>query len=46
MLAAPVMIPVGGALKTRKARLFSSVMDDGNVFGTTLDANDIRALLS
>jgi SNF2 family DNA or RNA helicase len=34
------------ALKARKARLFSSVMDDGNVFGTTLDANDIRALLS
>ncbi len=34
------------ALKARKARLFSSVMDDGNVFGTTLDADDIRALLS
>jgi superfamily II DNA or RNA helicase len=34
------------ALKARKARLFSSVMDDGNVFGSTLDANDIRALLS
>jgi superfamily II DNA or RNA helicase len=34
------------ALKARKARLFSSVMDEGNVFGTTLDAGDIRALLS
>jgi SNF2 family DNA or RNA helicase len=34
------------ALKARKARLFSSVMDDGNVFGTTLDADDIRSLLS
>ena len=34
------------ALKARKARLFSSVMDDGNVFGTTLDADDIRALFS
>ena len=34
------------ALKARKAKLFSSVMDDGNVFGTTLDADDIRALLS
>jgi len=34
------------ALKARKAMLFSSVMDDGNVFGTTLDAEDIRALLS
>jgi superfamily II DNA or RNA helicase len=34
------------ALKARKARLFSSVLDDGNVFGTGLDADDIRALLS
>jgi superfamily II DNA or RNA helicase len=34
------------ALKAKKARLFSSVMDDGNVFGTTFDADDIRALLS
>jgi SNF2 family DNA or RNA helicase len=34
------------ALKARKAKLFSSVMDDGNVFGTTLGADDIRALLS
>ncbi|HME65977.1 MAG TPA: C-terminal helicase domain-containing protein, partial [Streptosporangiaceae bacterium] len=33
------------ALKARKARLFSSVLDDGNVFGTGLDAEDIRALL-
>jgi superfamily II DNA or RNA helicase len=34
------------ALKARKARLFSSVMDDGNVFGSTLGADDIRALLA
>ncbi len=33
------------ALKARKARLFASVLDDGNVFGTGLDAKDIRALL-
>jgi superfamily II DNA or RNA helicase len=34
------------ALKARKARLFSSVLDDGNAFGTTIDADDIRALVS
>jgi superfamily II DNA or RNA helicase len=34
------------ALKARKARLFSSVLNDGNVFGATLDADDIRALFS
>ena len=34
------------ALKARKARLFSSVLDDGNVFGTAVDADDIRALLA
>jgi superfamily II DNA or RNA helicase len=34
------------ALKARKARLFSSVMDEGNAFSTTLDADDIRALLA
>ena len=34
------------ALKARKARLFSSVLDDGNAFGTTVDADDIRVLLS
>ena len=34
------------ALKAKKARLFSSVMDDGNVFSTTINADDIRALLS
>jgi superfamily II DNA or RNA helicase len=34
------------ALKARKARLFSSVLDDGNVFGATLGADDIRALFS
>jgi superfamily II DNA or RNA helicase len=32
------------ALKTRKAELFSSVMDQGNVFGASLDADDIRGL--
>ena len=30
------------ALKARKAELFSSVMDDGNAFGASLDADDIR----
>jgi len=34
------------ALKARKARLFSSVMDDGNAFGSALSGDDIRALLS
>jgi len=34
------------ALKARKARLFSSVMDDGNIFSTTIDADDIRSLLT
>jgi SNF2 family DNA or RNA helicase len=34
------------ALKARKARLFSSVLDDGNAFGTTVDADDIRALIA
>jgi superfamily II DNA or RNA helicase len=33
------------ALKTKKAELFSSVMDDGNTFGGALDADDIRGLL-
>jgi len=34
------------ALKERKAQLFSSVMDDGDVFNSTLDANDIRTLFA
>jgi superfamily II DNA or RNA helicase len=34
------------ALKARKAQLFASVMDDGNAFGTTLDADDIRGLFA
>jgi SNF2 family DNA or RNA helicase len=34
------------ALKARKAQLFSSVMDGDGVFSTTLDADDIRVLLS
>jgi hypothetical protein len=33
------------ALKARKARLFSSVLD-GNAIGTGLDADDIRALFA
>ena len=32
------------ALKAKKAELFSSVMDDGNVFGTSLEVEDIRGL--
>jgi superfamily II DNA or RNA helicase len=34
------------ALKERKAVLFDSVLDDGDVFGSALDADDIRELLS
>ncbi len=34
------------ALKARKAELFSSVMDDGDAFGATLDADDIRGLFT
>ncbi|HYZ07255.1 MAG TPA: DEAD/DEAH box helicase [Pseudonocardiaceae bacterium] len=34
------------ALQARKAELFAGVMDDGNVFGSSLDADDIRALLA
>ena len=34
------------ALATRKAELFSGVMDDGDAFGSTLNADDIRALLA
>ena len=33
-------------LKTGKARLFSSVLDDGNAFGTAVDSDEIRALLA
>ena len=32
------------ALKARKAELFASVLDEGNVFGAGLDAEDIRGL--
>ena len=34
------------ALKARKAELFSSVIDSGNVFGASLDADDIRGLFA
>jgi SNF2 family DNA or RNA helicase len=34
------------ARKARKARLIPSVLDDGNAFGTAVDADDIRALLA
>jgi superfamily II DNA or RNA helicase len=34
------------ALKARKAELFSSVMDDGNAFDTSLNADDIRGLFA
>ncbi len=34
------------ALKQRKAELFSSVIDSGGLFGASLDADDIRALLA
>lgn len=32
------------ALKARKAELFTNVMDDGNIFGSALNADDIRDL--
>ena len=34
------------ALKARKAELFSSVMDSGDAFGASIDADDIRGLFS
>jgi SNF2 family DNA or RNA helicase len=34
------------ALKARKAELFSSVVDEGNAFGGSLDADDIRELFA
>ena len=34
------------ALKARKAELFAGVLDDGNVFGTTMTADDVRGLFS
>jgi SNF2 family DNA or RNA helicase len=34
------------ALQARKAALFSNVLDDGNVFGGSLDADDIRELFA
>jgi SNF2 family DNA or RNA helicase len=34
------------ALQARKAALFSQVVDDGNAFGGSLDADDIRALFT
>ena len=32
-------------LKTRKADLFSAVLDDDHVFSASLDAQDIRSLV-
>jgi SNF2 family DNA or RNA helicase len=34
------------ALQARKAELFTSVLDSGGVFSGSLDADDIRALLT
>ena len=34
------------ALKARKAELFANVIDDGNEFGGSLDADDIRGLFA
>ena len=34
------------ALARRKAELFTGVMDDGDAFGATLTADDIKALLA
>ena len=34
------------ALQARKAELFASVIDEGNVFDASLNADDIRALFA
>jgi len=34
------------ALKARKSELFASVIDSGNAFGTSLDADDVRGLFA
>jgi hypothetical protein len=34
------------ALKARKAELFANVIDEGNAFGGSLDADDIRGLFA
>ncbi|MDD4868265.1 MAG: hypothetical protein PHQ28_14470, partial [Mycobacterium sp.] len=34
------------ALNNRKAKLFASVIDDGNAFGSAITADDIRKLLA
>jgi hypothetical protein len=34
------------ALNARKAKLFASVIDDGNTFGSALTADDIHGLLA
>jgi hypothetical protein len=34
------------ALNARKAKLFTSVIDDGNAFGSAVTADDIRGLLA
>jgi hypothetical protein len=33
-------------LQNGKAALFSGVMDDGNIFGSSLDTDDIRELVA
>ena len=38
--------PDGTPLKARKAELFANVIDEGNAFGGSLDADDIRGLLA
>jgi hypothetical protein len=34
------------ALQARKAELFADVLDGGNAFGGSLDADDIRGLFA
>ena len=34
------------ALKARKAELFTNVIEEGDVFGASLDADDIRGLFA
>jgi superfamily II DNA or RNA helicase len=45
LLAAGTIEEKVAALQQRKAELFRSVLDDGDAFGRTLDAADIRGLL-
>ena len=46
MIAAHTIEEKVMALQERKAALFDGVMDDGDLFGGRLEADDVRALVS